>query len=491
MAFRDLREYIQKSEEIGVLKRIDGVDWNLDLGALSDLYRRRKSILFDKIKGYPAGFRVFSNILATEAQQKLCMGIPAELGTLDSVRFLKNKFATFKPTPPVVRKTGPILENVLSGDKVDLLKFPTPWWHELDGGRYIGTADMVITRDPDDGWVNFGTYRVMVHDAKTTGIYIVAGRHADLIRRKYWAKGQACPVAVVCGEDPSVFIPSHLSVPYGVSEYDYAGWLRDKPVEVVKAPVTGLPIPAAAEIVLEGEIPPPEVETRLEGPFGEWTGYYASGQRNVPVIRVKSILHRNDPIITGVSSGLVPSEVRTSLSVSAILWNQLEQAGVPEVRGVWAMEPAGFTRMYAVSIKQCYAGHAKQAAMAVGGCRQGAHHSKFTIIVDEDIDPTIEDDVWFAVASRCDPATSIDIISGCWSDPLDSRLEPEKKDRGEYTHSKAIIYACKPYQWIDKFPPVVRSSPELLERVKEKYKGTLSDFSEAELKRILRAKVVK
>ncbi len=142
MPVRDLREYIERSEGLGALKRINGVDWNLELGTLSDLYRRRKSVLFDEIKGYPKGYRVLTNIFATENQQKLLLGIPYELGKLDTVRELKTKLAQFQPVAPVTVNTGPVLENVMSGDKVDLLAFPVPKWHELDGGRYLGTADL-------------------------------------------------------------------------------------------------------------------------------------------------------------------------------------------------------------------------------------------------------------------------------------------------------------------------------------------------------------
>lgn len=490
-SIKDLRDYIKLTESLGLLKVIEGADWNLEIGALSDLYRRRKSTLFDKIKGYPEDYRVFSNIFATEKQQKALFGVPLEATTMEFVQDIKKKMAAFSSVKPIEVSRGPVMENIMRDGDVDILKFPTPRWHEVDGGRYIGTADLIITRDPDSGWVNLGTYRIMIQDKNTTSCYMSPGRHGRFMREKYWQRGQNCPVAVVCGHDPLLFSMSMTSVPFGVSEYEFAGWLKGQPIEVVKGPYTGLPIPASAEIVLEGEMPPPQKESREEGPFGEWTGYYASGTRNEPVIHVKSVLHRNSPILMGVSSGLVPSEVRGNVFRSATLWSQLEQAGVPGIAGVWYLEPGGSYLLIALSIKQMFPGHARQAGMAAAGCREGSYLNRFVIVLDDDIDPSNEDDVWWALASRCDPKSSIDIIDNCWASPLDPRLEPARRSVGDYTSSRAILYACRPYHWMKDFPRVVNSSPELVDSVIKKYKNILSDLSAEDLYRASRSKVVK
>ncbi|MDB4444006.1 UbiD family decarboxylase [bacterium] len=491
MGTYDVRQFINECERLGDLKRIDGAEWDLEIGALTDLYRRRKVVLFDNINGYTPGFRVLTNIFATDKQQKMVLGAPPEIGTLETVKFVRDKFAQIQRISPVKVKSGPVLENVLMGTEIDLLKFPVPRWHELDGGRYIGTANLVVTRDPDEGWVNAGTYRVMVHDKKTAGCFMAPSRHGRMMMQKYWRKGESCPVAVVCGQDPLLLTVSSISVPYGVCEYEYAGWFRGKPVEIIEAPITGLPVPASAEIVIEGEIPPPEVESRKEGPFGEWTGYYGSGTRMEPIIQVKSILHRNDPILCGVSAGSVPSESRRDLISSAIMWDQMEKAGVPDIRGVWRIEPGGSWLLTAISIKQRYPGHARQAGLAAVSCREGSNLNRFTIVVDDDIDPTNEDDVWWAMATRCDPATSIDILPEGPSEPLDPMLDPEKRKVGNYTNSKAVINACRPYHWIDSFPTVVKMSTELRDRILKKYKDVLTDLSKADLERAANAKVAR
>ena len=149
--------------------------------------------------------------------------------------------------------------------------------------------------------VNAGTYRVQVHDSKTLGIMISPGKHGRLIREKYWAKGEACPVAVSFGQDPLLLLLGGLEVDYGEDEFAMAGGIRNEPLDVVAAPLTGLPVPATSEIVIEGEIPPDQFHQ--EGPFGEWTGYYASGERDMPIINVKSINWRNGPHRDGLPAG--------------------------------------------------------------------------------------------------------------------------------------------------------------------------------------------
>ena len=120
---------------------------------------------------------------------------------------------------PRVESDGPVFENVFKGADVDLLKFPTPLWHKEDGGRYIGTGCAIVTRDPDNGWVNLGCYRVMLHDGQHVGVYISPGKHGRQMRDAYFARKEPCPVAVICGMDPLIFAASTLEVPFGVSEY--------------------------------------------------------------------------------------------------------------------------------------------------------------------------------------------------------------------------------------------------------------------------------
>lgn len=475
MAFYDLREFIRESEKLGEVKIIEGADWDLEIGAITEWQSQPNTplLLFDKIKGYPPGYRVMSNFGTSPRRLRMAMGLPDTTeAPMDFVRGWREKLrGERKLIPPVEVDTGPVKENVLTGDDVDLFKFPTPRWHELDGGRYIGTGHMVITRDPDSNWVNLGTYRTQIHDKNKATIYMAEGKHGDVIRRKYWNKGLSCPVAVVCGQDPQLWIMSYQSIDLGVSEYDCAGWLRNKPIEVTKGVATGLPIPATAEIVLEGELVPPGGETRLEGPFGEWSGYYAGGEDQVPIFQVKAIMHRNDPILWGSPplrfKPLFEYGGRNAIR-AAELWNNMERH-IPNIKGVWMSDEATGALLIIVSIKQLYPGHAKQAGLAVLSDSISAYSNRFVIVVDDDIDPSNLSDVIWALATRCEPVDDIDIVRGCRDFRLDPRLSPDKRERGDLTGSRAVINACKPYHWMKHFPQAVKTSQEFMEKTKAKW----------------------
>lgn len=172
---------------------------------------------------------------------------------------------------------GPVLENVQQGQDIDLWQFPTPRWHEQDGGRYFGTGDIVVTQDPEDGHLNVGTYRMMVMDRDKIGLYISPGHGGRGHREKCFARNQPMPVVAAFGQHPLLLLAGSLGLPVGMNEYEWVGGVRGAPVEVIRGEVTGLPMPADAEIVVEGYVYPSEMLD--EGPFGEWTGYYASAMR--------------------------------------------------------------------------------------------------------------------------------------------------------------------------------------------------------------------
>ena len=480
MPFNDLREFIEAARAIGDVKDIHVAHWDLEIGALTEIFAFRDNfplLLFDQIPGYPSSYRVAANLINHPRRSALAVGMPTDLSRTKMVWRWKDLLKEIKPISPCFVSKAPLFENTRVGNNVDMTAFPAPRWHELDGGRYIGTACCVITADPDTGWVNVGIYRVQLHDEKTLGLYVSPGHHARIIREKYWAKGKACPVAVTFGQDPLLWLVAGQSVPYGVSEYDYAGALRQAPVEVVRGELTSLPIPATAEIAIEGEVPPPEEESRLEGPFGEWPGYYAHGAREEPIIRVKGLYFRNDPIIAGAPPLKPPTLNFGAPIAAAVIWNYLEKADVPDVRGVWCFvggsAAGGGAPFIVVSIKQRYHGHAQQAGVATLGCRAGNYHGRFIVVVDEDIDPTDLGEVIWAISTRCEPKTAISIIDGNWSTLLDPILSPDKRGAGDLTSSRAIINACRPYSWIDRFPPVNALSPELREQIKEKWKAEL------------------
>ncbi|HEX9878980.1 MAG TPA: UbiD family decarboxylase, partial [Candidatus Binatia bacterium] len=206
-AYQDLRDWLDIVESMGELKKIDNADWNLEMGTLAELVARESkgvvpAVLFDNIKDYPKGFRALFAQNASFKRMALNLGLPLDLTGLDLVRAFRQTLAGHKPIRSEVVKSGPILENVLSGKDINLLKFPVPLMHELDGGRYLGTACLAITKDPEEGWVNFGTYRGMVHDERSMGLYISPGKHGRIQRDKWFEQGKPCPVMISVGQDP-------------------------------------------------------------------------------------------------------------------------------------------------------------------------------------------------------------------------------------------------------------------------------------------------
>jgi 4-hydroxy-3-polyprenylbenzoate decarboxylase len=475
----DLRAYIEQLRPIEEVREVEGADWDLEIGAITELVAEKDgpALLFDKIKDYPKGYRILSNFLNNPRHVSTAFGLPSDLPTLKLVRSVKEKFARMRPVPPEEVSSGTVLENVLEGKDIDMFRFPAPKWHEEDGGRYLGTGCMVIMKDPVDNWVNVGTYRIQLHDKDLLGSHISPGHQGRLIRENYWARGQSCPVVVVFGCHPLIWMTSMLAFPWKTPEYEIAGGLAGGPIKVIKGEYTGLPIPCDAEVAIEGECPPLEEESRQEGPFGEWPGYYASGGKMDPVIKVKRVIYRNDPIIVGAPPIKPPaSGISTYFFRSVNLWQDLEDMGIPGIRGVWHLRGGGSRYFTVISIGQRYAGHAKQVATAAMSTPEGAYHGRFVIVVDEDIDPTNEGDVLWAMATRCDPATSIDIIRDCWSTPLDPLLTPEKRKERDFSNSRAIINACRPFHWRDKYPRVNRVSEGLRDQTLGKWKDLFSSL---------------
>jgi 4-hydroxy-3-polyprenylbenzoate decarboxylase len=472
LAYTDLREWIAQARALGEVREVAGLNWETDIGQAAEVVLHDENapcVIFHDVPGTLPGSRVLVNFFGGK-RKGMTLGFPSHLGKLElSEAFRRHYVADLKRIPPRYVNDGPVFENVMTGDAVDVTVFPTPIWHAGDGGRYIGTGSFNVTRDPDEGWINCGTYRVMIHDAKSVGFYISPGKHGRQQRDKYEARREPMPVAVVVGCDPMSFLMASSEVPYGVCEYDVIGGIRGAPVDVVKAPITGLPVPANAEIVIEGFVQPGNV--RPEGPFGEWMGYYGSDVRNEPVMDIKAIYHRNGPILLGCAPQRPPDEIARyrALTRSAILRENIVKAGVPGVAAAWAHEVGTARLLLGVAIAQRYPGHAKQAGHIAAMCHAGAYAGRYVIVVDDDIDVSNLEELIWAVLTRSDPATSIDIITGAWSTPLDPRIEPERKAKGDFTNSRAVIDACRPWHWRDQFPKVNALSPEAARLARERF----------------------
>ncbi len=470
--FDDLRGWIEEADKLGELRLADGYDWQEQIGMAAELLQHDENApvaLFDKIPGAPEGWRVLTNFFAAK-RKNMTLGFPTDLDKIELSQAFLERFREIgeNPMPYEIVEDGPVLENIMRGDDVDVTKFPTPVWHDGDeGNRYIGTGSFNVTKDPDEDWINVGTYRVMIHDAKRVGFYISPGKHGRIHRQKYMAQNKPMPVCVVIGGDPLTFLMGCSEIPYGVCEFDVAGAYRGRPLQCVKGEFTGLPFPANAEIVLEGFVEPGNMAP--EGPFGEWTGYYGSKMRAEPVLDIKAIYHRNNPIILGCPPQRPPEEQARYRAVmrSALMKEEIEKSGVPDIVAVWQHEVGGSRQLTGVSIRQRYAGHSKQAGHIAAQCRSGAYAGKYVVVVDDDIDVSNLEDLIWAMCTRSDPATSIDIIKNALSTPLDPSIPPWKKEIGDLTNSRAVIDACRPFHWRDQYAVVNMPKPETTRKAKE------------------------
>ena len=333
MPFDSMDDFITAADKVGEVLHVEGADLEMDVGGLTELTGEKNGpmVVFDKFAGYPAGFRIAANANRTLRRFALAMELPLDIHPLELLRRWRDKRADSKPIPARVVKDGPVLANVQQGDAVNIENFPAPRWHPGDGGRYIGTQDMVIVRDPEQGWVNMGCYRAMVQRRDRVSLWINPQKHGRILAQKYWRAGKAAPVAVVFGCEPVTWMTASMSPPFGTSEYELAGAYRGSPVDVVELPLTKLPVPAHAEIVIEGEIPPESEETAIEGPFGEWPGYYTH-QGPEAVVRIKRIYYRDDPIIAGAPP-LRPINW-SNFTNYVHLWEHLERSGITDINGV-------------------------------------------------------------------------------------------------------------------------------------------------------------
>ena len=295
-AKQDLRTWIAQMEAAGELQKISGADRERRSAASSTSPCARSAT------GACCSTTSRAIRAASRARQPLHLGDAHRADARPARRHQGGRSRRFwrdymrEPTiPPRRCRRGLLPRTPQRGDDIDLMKIPTPRWHEQDGGHFIGTGCMVIMRDPDTGWINYGAYRVQVHEKRLASVMFSKGKHGDLIMRHYHERGEPCPIAVVVGMHPALFVVAGLEIPYGKNEFEAAGGLLGEPIHIINGPATGLPIPGQCRDRLRGLCPPDDLID--EGPLGEWTGYYAGGKKKEPAIRIETLLasQRSDP----------------------------------------------------------------------------------------------------------------------------------------------------------------------------------------------------
>lgn len=460
---KSMRDFIEIGLEEGVVKKITAeVDWNLELSHIAKLNEEKQgpALVFENVKGYSSP--VITSVCTTTERLALIMGMDKK-SSLTEIMAHWVKVADKKIEPKWV-DSGPCKENILTGSDIDLYKFPTPQWYPKDGGRYFGTAHFIVSKDPDSGWVNLGTYRCQLLGKDKLGTQFIKGKHADIMLKKYQKMGKPMPVASVVGCDPLLFIVGAARISAFVSEYDVAGAIRGEPIEVVKAETSDLPIPATAEIVVEGEVDADKFME--EGPFGEYTGYY-SGVGTDPrnFIDVKCITHRNNPIMWGTTVGraVTDTHMTMALSYGATLWQQLVAMKIPGIRSVYC-PPEGSGRFLAIiSIQQMYPGHVDQVLTAAISTEMGAYGLKTVLVVDEDIEPWDLPRVLYALSFRFQP-NRCQVIKRGRSTPLDPSLPINARD----ITGRLLMDCTIPYDWKQK-PIPIQLDPEMVKRVQGRW----------------------
>ena len=376
----DLRDFIGMCEKVGQLKRVKAeVDWDLEISHICKIVEEKSgpALLFENVKGYESP--VLTGAFGTTQRLAMILGKSPDLSMVQLTKEWVS-LAVKEVIPAKVLKDGPIFENVLEGDKVDTFAFPSPRFYELDGGRYFGTAVFMVIEDPETGDINLGTYRMGILDEKTLGVQILKGKKGDRIMKKYGKQGKKMPACVIIGGDPLHIFASAATVAKAKSGYDVVGTLRGAPVEVVTSQVNGLPIPAAAEIVLEGEIDPAHL--RNEGPFGEYTGYYTEELIKPipkPALDVKRVYFRNKPILWETSVGQARGRPAHALC--------LYQERIPLDRSYQDADTGHQVRLYpAGGLRALHRGRLRAAD--VSGTRgpggRGGHREQHGIVWDQD-----------------------------------------------------------------------------------------------------------
>lgn len=470
MAYKDNRAYIEALSKSGDVVRISReVDWDLEASAITgrSCTIRGPACLFERLRLYPEGGRIFGAPMATYRRLAIAMGMGAETPTAEVFDEYERRVS--KPVKPVVVDDGPCKENKMFGDEVDLYRFPAPTVHEGDGGRYIGTWHCVITKDPDTGWTNWGMYRLMIFNRQMITGFLNPVSHFWLMLEKYKRAGKNMPVAAAIGPDPLCALVAASPFRIGEDEVDFAGALAQEPVELTRCETKDLLVPANAEIIVEGEILH-NLELP-EGPFGEFPGYRTQGWAPRPVIRVEAVTYRDNPIIcmTPEGVGQTDGQIGPSLAGAIGIKNRLMRRGVPVVNVYLPPEMASLVAV--VSVKESNSQIVSEITAVLHGRRASVPK---VIIVNDDVDVFNMDEVMHALGARLHPVRGVSANPDTAGWTLVPYITPEERENGKVPTG---VYDCTwPADWSKESDIPVRMSfktsypVSLQEKVKAQWK---------------------
>jgi phenylphosphate carboxylase alpha subunit len=458
MALKDVREFMEMLDKTGDLVRIKReVDWDREAGAISKRACELSgpATLFEKVRDYPKGYRILGGALGTYRRVAIAMGLEPD-ASIKRVYEEYERREQGSGFSSIVTKKAPCKENIMLGPDVDLYHFPAPMCHEGDGGRYIATWSMTVSKDPETGWTNWGMYRFMIHNQRfLVGLPLPHSHLGTVLFEKYVPRNQPMPIAVVIGTDPLCSLAAATGVRYGEDEVILASKLRGESVELVKCETNDLLVPAHSEIVIEGEILPDRVAP--EGPFGEFTGYRTQGARAAILCRVSAITYRKSPVLTMSALGTPPddSSVAGAMGVAVALKMRLIRHKIPVIDTF--LPPEGASHLVVVKVKE----GGREVAQKVGETLVGRRTNLTKIIVvDEDVDIFNWGEVIHAVSSKCHSARGIHIIERQLSG---SNIIPcyTDEERRKGMVAIAVLDATWPLDWPKEEIPIKASFEEM------------------------------
>lgn len=468
MAFKDHREFFELLEKEGELVRITHqVDWDLEVGAIGRRVYEKGGpcLLFENIKDYPKGFRISNGTTGTWPRVALALNLPKDTSVRDIYRAYEERFGKKIPPRLVKKDEAPCKENIMKGHDVDLFKFPTPMIHDGDGGRYIGTWDIVVSKDPESNWTNWGMYRFMVHTKNwLTGWPQTTSQLALMFKEWYLPRNQPMPIALVIGADPISHIMATAPIRIQENEVEYVGGIQGEPVDLVECETSDLVVPAHAEIVIEGELCPDKIAP--DGPFGEYPGYRSGTMCEGVAIKVKAVTHRNDPIVTMISLGIPPDDasIAASLTAAVSMKKGLLRRGIP-VTDVY-VPPEGVTHLIIIGVKK---GGMEVARKVLEFFTARRVMTNKHIVVDEDVDVYNLAEVLHAFATKCHPGRG---IAYEWYEGRSNSLTPfySPEERKKLKGVSVVFDSTWPPEWAQEIVPIKASfktiyPPEIQERV--------------------------
>ncbi len=414
---KDLRSFLKQLEEADMIIDIEkevAPGENLAGLAWQGENRFEKATYFKNLKGFP-GWTAVSYAEANRKRLALSLDTTSR-DFIPTMRELLKK----GPTKKELQSTGPVKDMIQVGEAVNLYDLPIHTMSNMDAGPYIGSG-MAVIKDPDSGIQNVSLHRHQLKAKNKLGVLMHPGRHMDMIYKKYEQRKEPMPVAMAIGHHPAYYLTTCWTFPFDVDEFEMAGSFLGYPVPTVKCETQDLEVPAEAEIIIEGYIPPFEREE--EGPFAEHTGYAKAGAGKNPYMIVTAITRRKDAIYYALQGGkpIASSQILDGMPMEIVLYERIKDVGgFVDIHDVNAIPCAGGSHIIVVQFTPKIQGEVKDVLLAT--LSSPYIHPKIAIAVDDDVDPHDLKELFWSISTRVNPERDVFIVPGTHGHHLDQSL---------------------------------------------------------------------